>query len=514
MDAVDVLVVGAGPTGLSLAVELARRGVAFRVVDAGPGPSVHSKALVIQPRTLEVFSTMGVVDEILRRSQPVFAVEPREHGKSLGRISFADDTLDGPFSRPVMLRQAHTEAVLLEHLAGRGVTVQRRTELVGLEQDAQGVTAIMATGEQVRARYLVGCDGSHSRVRQALGLTFEGSTYENDFIQVDCKVRWPLEEATGVGFLRQDGVMACLPLGQGVYRFIRIRQQRPADAPDEPRLSEFQEVLDEELGQGVAELFDVEWIIRFRLHERMVDRYRVGRAFVAGDAAHIHTPAGGQGMNTGIQDVFNLAWKLELVLADKAGDALLDSYHLERHPVAADVLRATDFLFRNALAGTNSVVRTLRSHVLPMVLGSKFVTSRAARMVSQLEVNVRKSPIVEDARFFPSGPHAGDRAPDAKFVGVDGKEHSVFAHLRGKGHVLFAHHVRTDQLRALTALMDGVGDVVVADEGDELLERYHLGDGPATWVVRPDGYIGHRQNGGELDGVKRWLEKALDRATT
>ncbi len=505
-DATQVLVVGAGPTGLTAASELTRHGVRVRIIEQNAGPSIHSKALVVQPRTLEVFHAMGMSEAVAAEAQPVFRMQAHMEGKDMPMIQFGD--VDGPFPRPVMLRQSRTEHLLGAQLARQGVAIEWGTALTDFAASDDGVEVTLSSGETLRVAYLIGCDGAHSRVRKQLGLPFEGSTYDNDFLQVDCKVRWDYPNDGGLGFFTEKGVLVCLPLGGGSFRFILIRRERPADAPDEPALAEFQAAVDAEV-PGKVELYDPEWLIRFRLHERMVPHYRVGRVFLAGDAAHIHTPAGGQGMNTGIQDAFNLAWKLGLVLHGRGGERLLDSYHTERHPIAADVLRFTDLVFRTGL-GSNSLVRKLRPLLLPLVLGNRWVSSKATRTISQLEINVRRSPIVEDHRFFPTGLHAGDRAPDARFV-HDEDEARVFDVIRGTEHVVFLHCAHTNVVTTLRReLPEGIARIVIADEGDELEHRYDLGDGPAIWVVRPDGYIGYRQSGDEPGPVLSWFARVLE----
>lgn len=505
-----VLIVGAGPTGLTMASELVRHGIAVRIVERNSGPSIHSKALVVQPRTLEVFHAMGIADEATSAAQTVFRMRANLDGKEVPWIQFVD--VDGPWSRPIMLRQSRSEAILAGLLARQGVTIEWGKPLARFVDESEGVVAYFEDGETARFDYIVGCDGAHSLVRKQLGLAFEGTTYENDFLQVDCKVRWDHPYDAGQGFFTDDGALVCLPLGGESFRFILIRRERPADAPDEPALSEFQAALDALL-PGQAELHSPEWLIRFRLHERLAAHYRVGRALLAGDAAHIHTPAGGQGMNTGIQDAYNLAWKLALVLHGHAGEPLLDSYEAERRPIAADVLRFTDLAFRTGL-GANYLVRKLRPLIMPLVFGSRWASSKATRVVAQLEVNVRRSPIVEDHRLFPSGPHAGDRAPDAGFLldegGASPREVRVFDYLRGTKHVVFAHCAHTHQLAHLRReLPAALVELVIADEGDELEERYHLGDGPALWVMRPDGYLGYRQSSDDPAPLLAWLRGVL-----
>jgi 2-polyprenyl-6-methoxyphenol hydroxylase-like FAD-dependent oxidoreductase len=502
----QVLIIGAGPTGLTAASELVRHGVRVRVIEKNAGPSVHSKALIVQARTQEVFHAMGLADAAAAAAQPVFRVQAHMNGKPMPFIQFGE--VDGPFSRPMMLRQSQTERLLGARLVEQGGTIEWNTSLTEFTQDAEGVEALLSTGERLRVEWLLGCDGAHSLVRKQLGVAFEGSTYPNDFLQVDCKVRWDQPDDVGQGFFTEEGVIVCLPLGNQVFRFILIRRERPEDAPDEPTLAEFQAAVSAHF-PGAVELHDPEWLIRFRLHERLAERYRVGRVFLVGDAAHIHTPAGGQGMNTGIQDAHNLAWKLGLVLGGHAGERMLDSYEAERRPIAADILRFTDLGFRTGLGGS-VLVRKLRPILLPMVFGSAWVSDKVTRTMGQLEINVRRSPIVEDHRFFPTGPHAGDRAPDATFV-HEGEAAQVFEVIRGTRHVVFTHCVGPDALASLRReLPETLVRVVVADEGDELEDRYHLGNGPALWVVRPDGYIGYRQSGDDPRPLMAWFARVLD----
>lgn len=513
MAAPQVLIVGAGPTGLTAASELTRHGVRVRIVERNSAASIHSKALIVQPRTLEVFYAMGISGQVAAAAQPVFSMQAHLSGKDIPMIQFGE--VDGPYPRPMMLRQSQTERLLGARLAEQGVAIEWGTSLAEFTPSEDGVEVTLSTGEQLRVAYLLGCDGAHSMVRKQLGIPFEGSTYENDFLQVDCKVRWDYPNDAGQGFLTDSGVVVCLPLGGGIFRFILIRRERPEHAPDEPTLAEFQAAVSAAVssrpgsraeGSGDVELYDPEWLIRFRLHERLAAQYRVGRVFIAGDAAHIHTPAGGQGMNTGIQDAFNLAWKLGLVLAGHAGERLLDSYHAERHPIAADILRFTDRTFRTGL-GSNVLVRKLRPLLLPLVFGSSWVTSKMTRTVAQLEINVRRSPIVEDHRIFPTGPHAGDRAPDATFM-LGGSPTQVFEQLLGTSHVVFAHCVDVETLESLRRALPGeLARVIVADEGDELEQRYHLGSGPALWVVRPDGHIAYRQAGDNPEPLLAWFSR-------
>src|SRR5215208_5062050 len=369
----DVLVVGAGPTGLVMATELAARGVSGRIIDRAPERSERSRALVVQARSLELLQKMGVADELVARGRRTIKATPFVEGRPAANLEFGDIGVDDtPYPFLLFVSQAETERVLEKHLESLGAKVERPVELLSFEGDAEGVSARLRHGdgrqETARVRYLVGADGAHSTVRHTLGLSFKGDAYPQDF---------PLA-------------------GPSTYRLIATRaEDAPLDAGD-PTLEEVQQ-LATELCPLPVKLYDPSWLARFRLHHRGVDSYRAGQAFVAGDAAHIHSPAGGQGMNTGIQDSYNLAWKLTLVIEGHAPDSILDSYHEERHPIGQRLLRTTDRMF-NVAATPNPLAIELRNflmpRVLPRVMGKRSLRARAFRFVSQLGIRYPDSPIV------------------------------------------------------------------------------------------------------------------------
>ena len=360
----DILVVGAGPVGLTLAVEFARRGVIARIIDKNPARSVYCRAIGVTPRTLEVFEDMGIARELvdsglwLTGSRTIIVGGPVRDAKS--------DFSDLPYS-PLGVPQYATEAVLESRLAGMGVTVERGVALSSLEQRDDGRADVQletsAGTEKARFKYVVGCDGAHSSVRRALGIDFDGDAFPMDFMLGDVHIAWGSPEATlprGVALramklIENDApdMFIAIPLPeQGRYR-VSMQAPKRLSAPagvgtdhgvqsDRPgaSLSDLQEVADRVLPEH-ASLSDMRWSSIFRISMRLAARYRVGNTFIAGDACHIHPPTGGQGMNTGIQDTYNLGWKLALVATGRADPALLDSYEAERHPVAADVVART-----------------------------------------------------------------------------------------------------------------------------------------------------------------------------
>lgn len=441
----DALVVGAGPVGLTMAAELKRHGLSCRIVDMNEGPSLWSKAQIIHARTLEALDDAGLVGRILERGRPVTGASL--FSPAMERIGgFTISEIDSHYPYLMSLSQRETEIALAEALEGKGVRVERKTRLASFTQDAQGVTATLAREggktEEVQAAYLLGCDGAHSAVRKGLELPFEGSTYPVRIMQADVHIDLPVPVTDEIGiFLGPNGMMGLFPLpGDKRYRMLTFL------APDEPdyelpvELASFQKLMAAR-GPAGTQVSDPAWMIDFRIHCRIAPRYRQGRVFLAGDAAHIHSPAGGQGMNMGIQDAYNLAWKLALVHRGRGKEILLDSYEAERRPVAEATLRMTDTATKGLqamLTLKNPVAVELRNHLLGVVTSLGFVRARATRTVSMLEVGYPKSPIVAqdqpplwsvrlvggeeerptlgDWMHFGEGPAPGTRTPDVTLM--------------------------------------------------------------------------------------------------
>ncbi|HEY0699401.1 MAG TPA: FAD-dependent monooxygenase, partial [Micromonospora sp.] len=428
MDEVEVLVVGAGPTGLVMAAQLAAAGARTRVVDRALDRARESRALGIQPRTLEVLAALGVTDELVAAGNQAVQLRLHAHGRERVVPLFDLGLPDTAYPYLLFLSQAETERVLGERLAALGPQVERGVELVALDRAGAGVVATLrhrdGRQEQVSARYVVGCDGAHSTVRHLTGIGFEGGSYPQTFVLADLEADGPASGAAHV-FLAGRGMLLLFPLGHPAsWRLLAMRPPADPTPPDAPvTLGEVQALADTYTGATVR-LHDPVWTTNFRLHHRVATRYRAGPVFLAGDAAHIHSPAGAQGMNTGIQDAVNLGWKLAHTLRADADPALLDSYEIERAPVGRLVLRFTDRAFTVATS-TNPLVRFARTRVapalIPVVLGSRRVRAAAFRAVSQLGITYRRSPLSVDGPGGPrNGPRAGDRLPDAPLPGDPG----------------------------------------------------------------------------------------------
>ena len=542
----DVLVVGAGPTGLTMAAELAARGVGCRIVDKTPVRSERSRALVIHARSLELLQKMGIADELVALGRRTLKITPFVGRRPAANLELGDIGVDDtPYPFLLFVSQAETERMLEKHLEGLGVKVERPVELLTFEENAEGVSAGLrhedGHEENVRARYVIGADGAHSAVRHTLGLSFEGDAYPQDFVLADTKIDWEGEPDRLYFFLSRRGLLALFPLAESYsYRLIAPRPGGQPHGFDDPTLEEFQQ-LATELSPIPMKLHNPSWLARFRLHHRGVNSYRVGRAFVAGDAAHIHSPAGGQGMNTGIQDAYNLAWKLALVIEGYAPGSFLDSYHAERHPIGQRLLRTTDRMF-NVAATRNPLLIALRNflipRVLPRVIGKRSRRARAFRFVSQLGIKYPDSPIVGEElggadRAFRCGPAAGHRAPDGPLrLAGDGRMVSLFSRLRGTPHqlLLFAgstadgwstsgtelHDLLTDYEGLLQPHLiiarehaPKVGTIpVYVDEPGLLHERYGL-KGAGYYLIRPDGYVAYRAPGTDLRPVRAYLQRTF-----
>ena len=531
-----VMVVGAGPTGLMMALGLALHRVPCRIIDQAPAPSDKSKALAIHARTLETFESIGIAGEAVKRGHRLRGMHITVDGHPVINVTFESIPSRYPFV--LTLPQSETEHLMLERLASFGIQVERQTQLTGLRQTDDAVTATLRAPdggeERVVTPYLVGCDGAHSTVRHVLGMPFEGADYEEVFLLADTQISWPFPEDEARTFLGPAGAAAYFPLGGGRYRM--IAEMPPNTAPDghEPTLAEAQALVDR-LGPPGTTLSDPHWLATFRTHRRKTAHYRNGRVFVAGDAAHIHSPAGGQGMNTGIQDAHNLAWKLALVTTGAAAPTLLDSFEAERHAVAQQVLRTSDAMLRMATT-RNPVARAVRHYLVPAIASQGFVQKRFSRTMAEVSVNYRHSPIVGESRprlrdamrtpalganpwwAFNTGPRPGDRAPDVSPLRVGNRETQwLFELLDPVRHNLLlfggieprpGNDARLRDLAGMIA--DGFSSLIavhlvviegvpaqtwpaqVIVDADLAAHRAYGAVASCLYLIRPDGYVGFR----------------------
>ncbi len=412
-NSVDVLIVGAGPVGLFLANECARRDLRWRIIESHSGQSEHSKALAIFPRTLEIFDMAGLVPAFLEAANRVTSVAVMSHDRTLARIQFEPEHTPYPFV--AMVPQNVTEGLLAEHLRRRGGTIDYNTSFTALEQLANGVAVrIERDGAQevIRAGFVVGCDGAHSGVRRSLGIELEGGDYEMPFMLADIETNQELPGNEMQLCPSTGGPVAIFPMSATRRRIVATIEHPEGDVPG---LDLVRRVLAERAPREI-EALSLHWSSYFRIHHRHASRLREGRVFLAGDAAHIHSPFGGQGMNTGLHDVWNLAWKLEVVLRGHGSQQLLDSYSEERPPVITDVIETTDRLTK-VMGTSNGVAQFLRDSLIPVVSHISAVQHAFVNRLSGLGIAYAGSPIVEGGgeRIFEDFMRGG-RMPTSKFV--------------------------------------------------------------------------------------------------
>ncbi len=482
LEAKPILIVGAGPTGLVLALWLARLGAPLRIIDKDQGPGETSRAMAVQARTLEFYRQLGFADEVVQKGLKVDRVSVREAGKLEGTVSFGDLGQGlSPFPFVLSFPQDEHEKVLLAHLEAAGTAVERRTELTAFEQDENGVSATVRTpagDETVAASFIAGCDGARSTVRQVTGIQLPGGTYAHRFFVADAIVE---------GEAARDSMNLCLT-GQDFCIVIPVRRPGTArligvvpDGVDQERVR-FEDVEPSVKRNTGLDIKQVNWFTTYNVHHRIADSFRDRRAFLLGDAAHLHSPVGGQGMNTGLGDATNLGWKLAAVLAGRAEPALLDSYEPERIAFARHLVSTTDRMFqlitdRGLLGkGWRTVVM---AHALPLAFRLPVVPSLAFKAISQIEVAYRDAPL-SDGRA--GDVHAGDRLPWVADGATDN-----FAPLSALDWQL---HVYGTASPALRETADARRLPLHVFGWSEAAKAKGLSR-DALYLVRPDGYVGH-----------------------
>jgi len=491
----SVLIVGSGPSGLAAAIALGKQGVKARIVDSASGPAESSRALAVQARSLEIFDLWGIVDDVTSRGLPMHGVRLYGEDKRL-LVQMRLGELPTRYPYMLSLPQSETEKVLIDHVKELGFNIERDTELTDIDFDSEGcmVKLQKSNGEQEEARFqwVIGCDGAHSTVRRLSHAEFEGKEYPQQFLLADVRINWPLAPNEAHIFTAPEGILACFPMPGGYYRVVANKPKGETEpAPD---IDEVRRLMTTR-GPKEFQVDDLKWSSNFFIHARLVESMQRGRVFLVGDAAHIHSPALGQGMNTGIQDAANLGWKLALVVKGLASEALLESYSNERWPVERGVLSQTDFTTR-VMDGENRFFAWLRDLIAPVILANKRVSAHVRELVSELAVGYTDSPIVlpykGDLPFKP-----GERLPDAT-VTKNGHDIRLYELLRDPGHHLL---LMADQWTdpQVTAIFNGEMTVhsIRRKTSDEALvlqdskgEIVSLFGWDCACLIRPDGYVG------------------------
>lgn len=491
----DVLVVGAGPTGLMLANQLARRGVRVEIIDRHSGPAEQTRAMGVQARTLEIYDKLGIAQEAIDRGAVTAGVNLWANARHKARIPVGEAGAgQSAFPFVLMLGQDENERILGRKLAANGVEIQWNVELVALEQHADSVTATVrqADGRQRRlsASWVAGCDGSRSAVREMCGIGFPGAAYEHAFFVADTEATGDMVPKELNAYLWRKGFHLFFPIrGRDRWRVIGIL---PAELRDRTGLT-FDDVIPH-LRQQAGRKLDFRtchWFSTYRIQHRHAERFRDRRCFLLGDAAHIHSPMGAQGMNTGLQDAYNLAWKLALVVRGEAGGALLESYEAERLPVAQALLRGTDRAF-GLVVSDSPLAAFFRTRIVGNAarLAMRFpaVRQRMYRLISQIGIRYRSSPLSQTAGDLPAGAlRAGDRFPWLPLIlsGKDPKE----ARLDELDDLRF-HLVVSGQPAPSLSFGPLVRTCWVTDlqENAKALASANIA-GPCYFLIRPDGHI-------------------------
>lgn len=546
---IDVLVVGAGPVGLTLAYALRRQGISCRVIDQRSSPAETSRALGVFNKTLEIFELLGLAEEVADRTQPVHFMNVYARGKHLMQVSFESKDFETPFTYPVFCPQTHVEGVLRRHLAATGTEIEWGRSLEMLSQDEQGVLASIQAADgrqqQLRARWLAGCDGAHSKVRHLLELPFEGGPDET-WLVADVELDWSLAKDSIYCFFAPERTVMAYPFPEGKrWRLLNTVVEEQTDAASVA--AQFSQALSSVYYDEPVKVPEPLWSSIFTIQQRQVPNMRAGRCFVVGDAAHVHSPASGQGMNTGIQDAFNLAWKLALVERGLAEDRLLDSYNAEREPIAVAVLRGARIFTRilgNQQAAVQQVRNTLLKSAFVLPPLRKVLNQQVSKILSELALNYKQSPIVAEdwqvsginARNM-VGLQPGSRVPDIHygfnnksrlydmlcdthhtallFTGLKPGDNELLEVAALTEHIKLLHHgwlrlflitpdaETYEQLKSYSS-----HEEVILDQYGSLHRRFGA-ECQTLYVIRPDNHLGYRNQPALADDLDHYAERFM-----
>lgn len=522
MSTIPVLIVGAGPTGLMMAYELARHGISFRIIDKKDEPTNYSNAAALQTRSLEIFKQLGLVDEFLRSGQQCRAICFYDKGKEFARASF--DKLNSVYPFVLALPQSTTEKILNDKLSDFHHRIERSRELIAITNHLNSVEATVKHGdgveEVITCEWLLGCDGAHSTVREKCAFQFPGEDLSGQFIVADGLLDSFLRHDEIHIFSANGYMLGVFPLGGNRFRLAgntHLEYERKIFTEND-----IKSMIDER-SHGLLSARDVSWISPFWIHSKMSDKMRQGKVFLLGDAAHIHSPVGGQGMNTGLQDAHNLAWKLALVIQGRSDEKLLDSYQDERKPVIKDVVDTTE-RFTKILMITNPVMLFIRKYITKFMFSVPAICKYVTNRMTQLDICYQHSIALAPGKHSAStSPCVGMRAPDVKL----GKEIDLYHVLEDTYHHILCFSGNDDVFKIADCckkiadeLMGPYKDLVklhfvtphIIDEpldqiadGDCLIHKTYKVTKPTLILIRPDGYIGFKSTELDPQPIKNFL---------
>jgi len=529
MSHLPVLIVGAGPTGLMMACELERHGIPFRIIDKKKEPTQSSNATWIQTRTLEIFDAIGIVDRFLKIGHQCEAINFYAKGKALAKIPLSQ--IDSTYPFILMLPQSETERLLNEKLKESKIRVERSLELVDIKQINNGVISIIKLPnggtENITSDWIIACDGANSTVREKCQISFPGEDLPEQFMVADAKMSsfLPTNEIhaffdKGTIFPEKGTLFSAFPWGSKEYRLsANLYLESPRQIFTEQEVREI--VAERTYGNYIVDT--VSWISPFWIHSKIVDQMQQGSIFLAGDAAHIHSPAGGQGMNTGIQDAFNLAWKLALVIKQKAKISLLNSYQEERFPIVKNIVNKTDF-YTNMVLFDKSFSNKLKkfSHELSE---HPHLSNKMGEQLTQIDIHYKKSPVINyEEKPNAKSPQQGERAPDVMindskklyeymsnslhnillFTGNNQEEHDLDK-IKKLQHLIenkFSDFVKTFVIT--NEKVEKINNIII-DSTNAIHQRYKVNHF-CTYIIRPDNYIAYYSHGIDLVVIEKFLQ--------
>lgn len=515
----SILIVGAGPTGLMMACELARFGIPFRIIDKKKGSTLSSNATWIQPRTLELFDKIGIIDRFLKLGHPCHALNLYAEGNVLTTLTL--NSIDSIFPFILMLPQSETERLLVEYLESLGIKIERNHELINVKLEDKRVKSIIQDEthrlETITSDWLIACDGANSIIRETCGFHFPGEDLKEQFIVADAKIDFSYMSKDEIHLFFDTGtILGAFPLGSNKYRIIANLH---LDYPRKTFTS--REVVDlvQERAHGNYYVTDVEWISQFWIHGKLTDQMRFGPIFLAGDAAHIHSPAAGQGMNTGLQDAINLAWKLAYVIQNKAQLSLLDSYDAERYPVVKHVVEQNEYFTKMALFDKTFITK-LKAFSQKLEHDPVALSKEIGEQITQLDVEYRSSPIVDLTESAALSIRAGERAPDVElhssirlYQYFQNTFHNVLIFFESENIPAEVIELKAQLEQRYPELLkiyfvskenkENREDVII--DKDNILHRaYHI-ERPTIFVIRPDGYIGYASTDLAFNPINQFL---------
>ncbi len=527
-----ILIVGAGPTGLMMAAQLSRFGVEYIIIDKKKGATIESKALGVQSRTLEIYQQMGIATKAIEQGYPAKAVSFMAKGKKIQEIPLMNigEGLS-PFPYMLILEQSKNETLLEEFLTQQGKSVQWNTELVSFEQSEEKVNAIIqrANGEQeeIVSEWIIAADGASSPIRHQLNIPFEGSTNKQVFWVADLEVEWELSYENLCVCVNRNTFNAFFPMeGERRYRVIGTILTKDQSSPVEITFEKLQEDLAQNLDIP-ATFSNPAWISTYRVHHRCVDNFRHNRCFLMGDAAHIHSPAGAQGMNTGLQDAYNLAWKLALVCKKQLKPQILDSYNEERLPFAQKLVHTTDRVFEN-IVSTNPIIRFIRLNIaLPLakyIMSTNTMRTFAYKTVSQIGLTYNGLSLGDTGNssfgFARSFPQVGDRFPYfILFDEIKQLTYTSFELIQGSSFhfLLFEQEGEdgtlsisvTEYIKALHSKQLFKIHRIPFSTKNEVVYRQLNIETSSIFLIRPDAYIAYKSDDISMVNIEQYLQEIL-----